>query len=116
MKKTEDKSFYKISSTLNAEHRFNYRDGKKVVNIAIAGKYRPNDVVAPTYITEADYVSLMKEMGDGRASPFSFLLEKGINGGIVAEKTAFAGLPAEWQKKIDPQEFERREQAKKDGK
>lgn len=97
---------YKISSDLNAAHGFNYLKDKKPVSVMIPGRYTVKDKEKPfCYITEEDCKELKKSEHGGIDSPFSILLKKGINGGIIAEKVKFADMPDEWQKQLDPDEY-----------
>jgi hypothetical protein len=104
--------YYKISSALKASHGFNWReepvkDGEpgKVRTLTIPGKYRRKDENPIHYITGADYEALMKEEHNGQPSSFSILCEQGINGGVVAQEIPFSGLPPEFQKQFDPEQY-----------
>ncbi len=100
--------YYKINSTLKAAHGFNFRRDGKVVKIEIPGKYRPSDPhPASTYMMGADYNELIKPEHKGAPSAFSYLLDQGVNGGIVAQRLNFEELPKEFQKKFDPVRFEK---------
>jgi hypothetical protein len=115
MAKNKNSYFYRIDSTLNAAHGFNFRRDGKLIEIQMPGKYTtkaPNP--PPVYITEADYASLTTPEHKGNPSPFSVLLGKGINGGIIAAKVDFQALPVEWQKKFDPEKFEQIEAARRE--
>jgi hypothetical protein len=100
----EKKGFVKIISSHNRNIVFNYRKGKVVKEVSIAGKMPKQKTNALSYISVADYEELIK-MENKQPSAFALLLDAGESGkeGLTAFEMSFDELPGDQQLKFDPE-------------
>jgi len=115
MAKNKELFYRKISSFLPAPTGFNYLDKNKNPHfVNLPGKTTPKDKPPPpVYITDEEYEELIKPEHGGHPSPFTILIEKGPDKGIIAQKVSFADLPASLQKERDPEAFKELEAARR---